>query len=193
MPTNLQQLLLGFSVDGSLTIIHPMSQGDPTSGTRDRKTGESSLYSTSPAVLPGTTYIDTLPTELLRECFDLAFDRLVPLSPHVISYCDDDDDASIASQLHACNLALSISSTCKSFRTVMMPILYSRVHIIPSLRYIPKARDDYVPKRFVRTMNESPALREHVRSLGVLSNEHRTTPQGIEPQTRLFPIKEARY
>jgi hypothetical protein len=29
--------------------------------------------------------------------------------------------------------------------------------------------------------------------IGVLSNEHRTRPQGIEPQTRLFPIKEARY
>jgi hypothetical protein len=171
MPTSLQQLLLGFSVDGSLTAIHPMSQGDSTSGMRDRKTGKPPLYSTSPAVLPGTTYIDTLPTELLRACFDLAFDRSMPLSPHVISYCDDDDDASIASQQHAYNLALSISLTCKRFRAVVMPILYSRVHIIPPPRYRPEERDDLVPMRFIRTMNTAPAAREFVESLGVSTQQ----------------------
>ena len=39
--------------------------------------------------------------------------------------------------------------------------------MIPPLRYIPQPRDHHVPMRFARTMNESPAIREHIESLGI--------------------------
>jgi hypothetical protein len=131
-------------------------------------------------VLPSTTQMDKLPTELLRECFELAFDRRYS-TPHSITYSTD-DDANIALQQHAYTLALSISSTCKRFRAAMMPMIYSRVQLIPPLRYIPQERDDLVPKRFLRTMNTSPAIREHIESLGIsmLYFSQFSLPSGIE-------------
>jgi hypothetical protein len=143
-----------------------MSQVEPTPGTHDRKAGKPLLYSTSPAILPGTAHIIKWPTELLRECFELAIDGAVPLTPHSITYYSD-EDANIALQQQAYTLARSISSTCKRFRAAMVPILYSQVYIIPPLRYIPQPRDHYVPMQFVRTMNETPAIRAHVKSLGI--------------------------
>lgn len=143
-----------------------MSQVEPTPETHNRKANKPLLCSTSPSILPGTAHISTWPTELLRECFELAIDGPVPLTPHSIAYSSD-DDANIASQQQAYTLARSISSTCKRFRAVMVPILYSQVYIIPPLRYIPQPRDHHVPMRFARTMNESPAIREHIESLGI--------------------------
>jgi hypothetical protein len=159
-----EQRLAFCDIHKSLTNIHPMSQGDPTPRLYDRKAGTPLSYSASPAVLRGKSHIDTWPTELLQECFELAFDGL--LLRHSIVY-HDDDVADIALQQQAYALAHSVSSTCKSFRAVMMPILYSQVHIIPYPRRTPQAQDTLVPVQFVRTMNTSPALREHVRCLDI--------------------------
>jgi hypothetical protein len=167
MPANLVQLLLGFSVDGSLTTIHPMSQGDPTSGTHDRKAGKPLLYSISPAVLPGMTYIDKLPTELLRECLELAIDKPVPLDLHSPRYSEvENANFNLQGKYTA---ALSISSTCQRFRAITVPMLYSRIQLIPPPRYKPLTKDRRASMKLVRTINAAPAAREHIRSLGVFT------------------------
>ena len=165
------QLLLGFSIDGTPTAVYPMTQGDPFSATYDKKAGKPFLYTTNLAALPRTTYIDTLPTELLLKCFELAVNAPAPLTQHH-SRLSDVEDANFALHRQICASAWSITLTCTRFRAIAMPILYSRIQLMsPASKHGYQAQDHRVSVRFVRTMNTAPATREHIKSL-IISTQH---------------------
>jgi hypothetical protein len=171
-----------------------MSQGDPAPVMRNSRAGNHLLYQTGSGVLLSTSHIDALPNELLRECLESAMGRSVPLTPHTITFTDT-DNANADPQRQAYTSARSISLTCKRFRAVMMPILYSHVHIVPPHRRKPQAWDKTVPMRFVRTMNTSPAVRDHIECLGISmqSFSRISTPPGLDEYvfTRLSKVSLA--
>jgi hypothetical protein len=175
MQTNLKQLLLGLPVDKSPTTIHPMSQRDPALATDDRKAGESLQDSERLAALPGTSYINKLPTELLRDCFELAINRPAALTwqnyrPSAAKAAAAAAEADFALRRQSCKSARSIGLTCKSFHAITTPILYSRIELIPPT-WRDEPRFDRSSVCFVSTMNPAPATRELIKSLS-MSTHH---------------------
>jgi hypothetical protein len=171
MQTNLKQLLPSFSVDQSPTTIHPMSQSDPALATDDRKSGESLQDSKRLAALPGTPFIKKLPTELLRDCFELAIDRPAPLNSQDYRHSAAKAaaaaaEANFALRRHSCKSARSIGLTCKSFYAITTPMLYSRIELIPPT-WRDVARTDRSFVCFISTMDTAPARRELIKSLSI--------------------------
>jgi hypothetical protein len=148
-----------------------MSQSDSATATDDRKAGESLRDSKRPAALPGTSYINKLPTELLRDCFELAIDRPASLNsqdyrPSAAKAAAAAAEADLALRRQACKSAWSIGLTCKSFYAITTPILYSRIELIPPT-WRDEPRTDRSSVCFISTMNTAPATRELVKSLSI--------------------------
>jgi hypothetical protein len=147
-----------------LTSNVPISYSDAAPATHYRKAGEPLWCSESLAVLPDTSYIGKLPTELLRECFELATDRLAPLDAQ--NGRPSAAKADFALQRQACKTARSIGLTCKLFYAITTPILYSRIELLP-LTWEDELRIDPASEYFIRAVNIAPATRELIKRLSI--------------------------
>lgn len=148
-----------------------MSQSDPVLETADRNSGESLQDSRRLASLPDTSYINKLPTELLRDCFELAIDKPASFNsqdyrPSAAKAAAAAAEADFALRRQSCKSAWSIGLTCKSFYAITTPILYSRIELIPPT-WRDEPRTDCSSVRFISTMNTAPATRELIKSLSI--------------------------